>query len=285
MAREVLAAEPNVTPVRCPVTVCGDIHGQFQVRCLRFFLSFFSLFLVHFSPLFLITRSLAHPSLPLLLLLPEPSTAAPPTTSGPPRALPDRRARARHKLPLHGRLRRPGLPLGGDGDAARRAQSAAPRPGDDPARQPRVEADHAGLRLLRRVPAQVRHRQRLEALHGPLRLPAADRDGRRRHLLPPRGALPDPRHARPRPLPGQGPGGAPRGPHVRPAVVGPGRPVRLGDQPSRGKTFFFFFIAPEIFQHLLFLVSLSVSLALFLSFSSLPRQTPISKLATNPKKP
>lgn len=31
MAREVLAAEPNVTPVRCPVTVCGDIHGQFQV--------------------------------------------------------------------------------------------------------------------------------------------------------------------------------------------------------------------------------------------------------------
>jgi serine/threonine-protein phosphatase 2A catalytic subunit len=30
MARDILAAEPNVTPVACPVTVCGDIHGQFQ---------------------------------------------------------------------------------------------------------------------------------------------------------------------------------------------------------------------------------------------------------------
>ena len=39
MAREVLAAEPNVTPVRCPVTVCGDIHGQFQVCVFCSFLS------------------------------------------------------------------------------------------------------------------------------------------------------------------------------------------------------------------------------------------------------
>ena len=28
-AREVLSEESNVQPVRCPVTVCGDIHGQF----------------------------------------------------------------------------------------------------------------------------------------------------------------------------------------------------------------------------------------------------------------
>lgn len=29
-AREVLSLESNVQPVRCPVTVCGDIHGQFH---------------------------------------------------------------------------------------------------------------------------------------------------------------------------------------------------------------------------------------------------------------
>jgi serine/threonine-protein phosphatase 2A catalytic subunit len=28
-AREILSQEPNVTPVSCPVTVCGDVHGQF----------------------------------------------------------------------------------------------------------------------------------------------------------------------------------------------------------------------------------------------------------------
>eukprot|EP00929_Paragymnodinium_shiwhaense_P067063 TRINITY_DN33743_c0_g1_i1.p1 TRINITY_DN33743_c0_g1~~TRINITY_DN33743_c0_g1_i1.p1 ORF type:complete len:305 (-),score=56.24 TRINITY_DN33743_c0_g1_i1:258-1172(-) len=30
LARDVLAEESNVQPVRCPVTICGDIHGQFH---------------------------------------------------------------------------------------------------------------------------------------------------------------------------------------------------------------------------------------------------------------
>ncbi len=29
-ARDILAKEQNVAAVRCPVTVCGDIHGQFH---------------------------------------------------------------------------------------------------------------------------------------------------------------------------------------------------------------------------------------------------------------
>ena len=29
-ARDILGKEGNVQPVRCPVTVCGDIHGQFH---------------------------------------------------------------------------------------------------------------------------------------------------------------------------------------------------------------------------------------------------------------
>ena len=29
-AKEILQNEQNVQPVRCPVTVCGDVHGQFH---------------------------------------------------------------------------------------------------------------------------------------------------------------------------------------------------------------------------------------------------------------
>lgn len=35
-AREVLMEESNVQPVRCPVTVCGDIHGQFVSSSLHY---------------------------------------------------------------------------------------------------------------------------------------------------------------------------------------------------------------------------------------------------------
>ncbi len=29
LAKDILQSEPNLQPVRCPVTVCGDVHGQF----------------------------------------------------------------------------------------------------------------------------------------------------------------------------------------------------------------------------------------------------------------
>ena len=29
-AREILIDESNVQPVRCPVTICGDVHGQYH---------------------------------------------------------------------------------------------------------------------------------------------------------------------------------------------------------------------------------------------------------------
>ena len=29
-AREILAKESNVQDVKCPVTICGDVHGQFH---------------------------------------------------------------------------------------------------------------------------------------------------------------------------------------------------------------------------------------------------------------
>ena len=55
--------------------------------------------------------------------------------------------------------------------------------------QPRVAADHPGVRLLRRVPQEVRQRERLEVLHGDIRLLEPIRDHRRPHILRSRGAL------------------------------------------------------------------------------------------------
>ena len=30
VAKDILVKEQNVQPVKCPVTVCGDVHGQFH---------------------------------------------------------------------------------------------------------------------------------------------------------------------------------------------------------------------------------------------------------------
>ena len=51
-------------------------------------------------------------------------------------------------------------------------------------------------------------------------------------FLPARRTIPFHRHPRPHSHAGPSPGSSPRGPHVRPAVVRPGRPRRLGHQSS-----------------------------------------------------
>ena len=147
------------------------------------------------------------------------------------------RGRPEDLLPLPGRLCRPGLLLGRDFFAAPRAQGALPGPGGPGQGEPRVEADHAGLRLLRRVRAQVRQRQRVALLRRLLRLPLAGRLGRRRpHLCRARRAQPGGAHARLPPRDRQEAGGAARGGDVRPAVVGPGAGRRgVGAVASRGK--------------------------------------------------
>lgn len=56
---------------------------------------------------------------------------------------------------------------------------ALPRPNNVDQGEPRVPADHPGLRLLRRVPAQVRLSHRVEILHRDLRLLVSLRHHRR----------------------------------------------------------------------------------------------------------
>mmetsp|Transcript_14162 Transcript_14162/g.40108 ORF Transcript_14162/g.40108 Transcript_14162/m.40108 type:complete len:238 (-) Transcript_14162:352-1065(-) len=98
--------------------------------------------------------------------------------------------------------------------------------------EPRVEADHPGVRVLRRVPEEVRDAERVAVLRGGLRLPFVGRFGGRRGARGTRGPLPEHLYDRPGEEHRQEAGGAARGAHVRFALVGPGGDVGVGLEPE-----------------------------------------------------
>ena len=163
-AREILVDESNVQRVDAPVTVseqCGMVQHMYAVvHCC---------FHVVSRPT-VVGRDLhakTHPyyqcrvvssSLLFSLDMRRHSRAV----LRPRRAVQDRGRVSRQELPLPRRLRRSGLLLRRDLPPPPGPQGPLPRPHHVDPRQPREPADHPGLRLLRRVPAQVRQRQCLE---------------------------------------------------------------------------------------------------------------------------
>ncbi len=148
--KELLVEESCVQPVSSPVTVCGDIHGQFH-DLLKLFeeggkvpeTSY--IFMVRLS-----TADHAHFSVCL------------PTRS-------QLTTQHRPTIPA-GRLCRPRIQLAGDVYAPAPPQGSVPWERHASAREPRIPADHTGLWVLRRMHAEIRQRQRLAVLHGSLRL-------------------------------------------------------------------------------------------------------------------
>jgi len=141
-AREILVDESNVQRVDAPVTICGDIHGQFYDLIELFKVGGMCpdtnyLFLGDF-----VDRGYYSVETFLLLLaLKVRSWWRLSSTT------------CHYHTPNH--ASHPNAYAG-----------AVPRPHHAHPRQPRVAADHAGVRLLRRVPAQVRQRERVAVLHG-----------------------------------------------------------------------------------------------------------------------
>ncbi len=130
---------------------------------------------------------------------------------------------SRHQLPVHGRLRGPWLLLRRDCHSFGRSEGtrwnvtypvfslfpletviafllvfpgALQGQDHDPPGQPRVAADHPGLRVLRWMLAQVWQCQRLEVFYWPFRLSPADCPRGLANILPARRPQPIHRHAR-----------------------------------------------------------------------------------------
>ena len=116
--------------------------------------------------------------------------------SWPDGVVPDRGSQPGHELPVYGRLRRSRLLLRRDRDVAGCPEGSLQGANHHPEGQPRVPTDHAGVRVLRRVSQKIRERQRVEVLHGLVRLPTADRTRRRTNLLLARRTESQYRHAR-----------------------------------------------------------------------------------------
>lgn len=145
-AKEILTKESNVQEVSCPVTVCGDVHGQFHDLMELFKIGGKSpdtnyLFMGDY-----VDRgyySVETVTLLVALKVSNAGTLAP--RSG--RVLPRPRSPTSALVPFSGTL---------------------PAAHHNPPREPREQTDHAGVRLLRRVPEEIWQCQRVEVLHRPV---------------------------------------------------------------------------------------------------------------------
>ena len=145
--QEIMLEESTVQPVASPVTICGDIHGQFY--------DLLELFRTggdcpETSYIFMVCLLQPHSAPTICFFRNLPSTAPV--------------LHSRH----HGRRATcgPGIQQRGDDHVASPSESEISPSHNAPSRKPREPADHTGLRVLRRMPAQVREREPVEVLHG-----------------------------------------------------------------------------------------------------------------------
>ena len=136
--QEIMLEESTVHPVSSPVTICGDIHGQFH------------------DLLELFRTGGECPETSYIFMVRLSCSPGPPAQQG-----------TQHlwRRVCTGRLCGPRIQQRRDDDAAAAAESALPAQDHAAPGQPREPANHAGLRLLRRVPAQVRQLQPVAVLH------------------------------------------------------------------------------------------------------------------------